>query len=97
MYCDFHTHTNHSDGSYSPTELAKAAAEKNLIVALTDHNTISGLAEFLAEADRLGVTAIGDNLEQAIEKAYDLTKKVEFSNGFYRSDIGKHALKAFNN
>ena len=59
MYCDFHTHTNHSDGSYSPTELAKAAAEKNLIVALTDHNTVSGLAEFLAEADRLGVTAIG--------------------------------------
>jgi len=45
----------------------------------------------------LGVTAIGDNLEQAIEKAYDLTKKVEFSNGFYRSDIGKRALKAFNN
>lgn len=44
----------------------------------------------------LGVTATGENLEKAIEKAYAATKKVEFSNGFYRSDIGKRALAAFN-
>ena len=44
----------------------------------------------------LGVTAIGDNLKDAIDKAYDLTKKVEFENGFYRSDIGKRALEAYN-
>ena len=42
----------------------------------------------------LGVTAIGDDLKDAIDKAYDLTKKVEFSNGFYRSDIGQRALRA---
>ena len=59
MKCDFHTHTNHSDGSYSAKELVAAAKEKNLIIALTDHNTVTGLSEFLSEAARLGVTAIG--------------------------------------
>ena len=59
MNCDLHTHTNHSDGSFTPAELCRAAAENNLIIALTDHNTVSGLSEFLCEADRLGVIAIG--------------------------------------
>ncbi len=45
----------------------------------------------------LGVTAIGNNLAEAIDKAYAATEKVEFSNGFYRKDIGKRALKAYNN
>ena len=43
----------------------------------------------------LGVTAVGENLKDAIQKSYDLTEKVEFSNGFYRNDIGQRALKAF--
>lgn len=59
MNCDLHTHTNHSDGSLSPEELVLAAKEKNLIIALTDHNTVSGLPSFLAEAERLGVVAVG--------------------------------------
>ena len=59
MSCDLHTHTNHSDGSYTPTELVRKAKEKKLIVALTDHNTVTGLPEFLSEAERLGVCAIG--------------------------------------
>ena len=59
MNCDLHTHTSHSDGSYTPAQLIAAAKEKNLIIALTDHNTVSGLPDFLGEAERLGVTAIG--------------------------------------
>ena len=59
MNCDLHTHTNHSDGSNTPKELVSEAKGLNLIIALTDHNTITGLPEFLAEAERLGVTAIG--------------------------------------
>lgn len=42
----------------------------------------------------LGVTAVSATLESAIEKAYALTEKVEFENGFYRKDIGQRALKA---
>ena len=58
MHCDLHTHSNHSDGTLSPARLIAAAKEQNLIIALTDHNTVSGLPEFMAEAERLGVTAV---------------------------------------
>lgn len=59
MNCDLHTHTLHSDGSFTPAELVSKAKEKNLIVALTDHNTVSGLADFLCEAEKQGITAVG--------------------------------------
>ena len=49
---------------------------------------------FSASGRVLGVTAVSDTLESAIEKAYALTEKVEFENGFYRKDIGQRALKA---
>ncbi len=43
---DFHVHTTASDGQYSPTEIIKLAKEKNLTaMAITDHDTVSGLAE----------------------------------------------------
>ncbi len=59
MSCDLHTHTNHSDGSLTPAELISEAKKLNLIIALTDHNTVSGLPEFLKEAEKQGVTAVG--------------------------------------
>lgn len=40
----------------------------------------------------LGVTATGDTLKDAIDRAYDLTGRVKFDNGFCRKDIGRRAL-----
>ncbi len=41
---DLHTHTNISDGIYSPEELIDIAIEKDLIaLAITDHDTIGGI------------------------------------------------------
>jgi len=40
----------------------------------------------------LGVTALGANLEQAIERAYDAAGKVRFDGMHYRRDIGRKAL-----
>ncbi|MBR2364895.1 MAG: PHP domain-containing protein [Lentisphaeria bacterium] len=49
---DLHTHSTASDGSDSPSLLVKNAVEKGLsAVALTDHDTVSGIPEFL-EAGR---------------------------------------------
>ena len=49
--CDLHTHSTCSDGTLTPTELVELALEKNLAaVALTDHNTVAGLPEFLEAA-----------------------------------------------
>ena len=42
----------------------------------------------------LGVTAVKDTLELAIDAAYAMTAKVTFENGFYRHDIGAKALAA---
>ena len=42
----------------------------------------------------LGTTAIGDSLEEAIEKAYKATKQINLENGYYRNDIGQRALAA---
>ena len=58
MLYDLHTHSVFSDGSWTPTEIVKAAAQRQLVAALTDHNTVSGLPEFMAAAQALGVEAI---------------------------------------
>ncbi len=43
-YIDLHTHTCASDGSDTPEELVKKAVEQKLLaVAITDHDTLSGL------------------------------------------------------
>ena len=47
-FCDLHTHSNYSDGTLTPFELVKKAEECGLsAIALTDHNTITGLTDFL--------------------------------------------------
>ncbi len=42
----------------------------------------------------LGVTAIGDSLAEAIDRAYAQVEKIHFDNAYYRRDIGARALKA---
>ena len=42
----------------------------------------------------LGVTALGDTLENALEKSYDGVKQISFDGAHYRNDIGKRALSA---
>ncbi len=42
----------------------------------------------------LGVTAVNDTLQSALDLAYERVNKVNFSNAFYRKDIGKRALEA---
>jgi len=58
LYCDLHTHSHFSDGSFSPGWLVARARELDLAIALTDHNTVAGLPEFLAEAEKQGVRAV---------------------------------------
>lgn len=42
----------------------------------------------------LGVTETGKTLEEAIDKAYETVKSVDFANSYYRKDIGQRALQA---
>ena len=52
QYCDLHTHSCYSDGTCTPEEIVDMAACLALsAVALTDHNTVAGLPEFLTAAE----------------------------------------------
>lgn len=51
---DLHTHSTKSDGTYTPTELVRYAAQKGLrAIALTDHDTTQGIEEAMAAAEAL--------------------------------------------
>ena len=59
MYCDLHTHSNFSDGTYSPSKLIEGAKALGLkAIALTDHNTVAGLPDFVAAGQGSGVETV---------------------------------------
>lgn len=58
-FIDLHTHSQASDGTDSPAQLVRQAAAAGLAaVALTDHDTLSGLDEAAAAADDCGIEFI---------------------------------------
>lgn len=57
--CDLHTHSIYSDGTCTPQEIVELAVARGLsAVALTDHNTVSGLPSFLKAAEGKKVEAV---------------------------------------
>jgi hypothetical protein len=56
---DLHTHSSCSDGSLSPGELVECAAAAGVrLLALTDHDTLAGIAPAHAAAERLGIRLV---------------------------------------
>ena len=56
MFIDLHTHTTYSDGELTPYELIKKAYDIGCsLIAITDHDTISGIAEGRKAAEALGM------------------------------------------
>ncbi len=56
---DLHAHTTASDGSLSPAQLVQAADALGLAaLAVTDHDTVDGLAEALRAAQSLSVVVV---------------------------------------
>ena len=59
MYADLHLHTNFSDGTYTPEELAFHAKSHDLsAVALTDHDTVAGCERMLKACQTQGLEFI---------------------------------------
>lgn len=59
MRADLHTHSNASDGTSSPSELVRLAAENDVdVLAIADHDTVAGLAEAIVAATRFGIRLI---------------------------------------
>ncbi len=56
---DLHTHTNRSDGTFTPPELVRLASRRGLeVVAITDHDTADGLEEAIGAGRELGVEVV---------------------------------------
>ena len=56
---DLHTHTYYSDGLLSPVELVHKAADSGVeVLALTDHDTTTGLAEAAEAAKTAGIELV---------------------------------------
>ncbi|WP_128102719.1 PHP domain-containing protein [Paenibacillus sp. DCT19] len=57
--CDLHTHSQASDGMQSPTANVELAKHKGLAaMALTDHDTVAGVAEALRAGEELGIEVV---------------------------------------
>lgn len=58
-YCDLHTHSVFSDGTWTPSQIIEKAGSLGLSsVALCDHNTVSGLPDFLKAAEGKDIEAV---------------------------------------
>ncbi|MEO8288833.1 MAG: PHP domain-containing protein [Chloroflexota bacterium] len=56
---DLHTHTTASDGKLTPSELVAKAADVGIgTLAITDHDTVAGLAEAQEAAKLAGITIV---------------------------------------
>ena len=56
---DLHTHSYYSDGQISPANLVRLAKRRGIKnLALTDHNSIKGVKEAIAEGKKIGINVI---------------------------------------
>jgi predicted metal-dependent phosphoesterase TrpH len=73
MPIDLHLHSTHSDGTLTTAEIVAKAKSLGLnAVALTDHNTVSGVPAFLSEAEKQGVTAVAGTELSTVYKGRDV-------------------------
>lgn len=65
-----HSHTKYSDGMVSPAELVYAAKEVDVrVLAITDHDTLSGINEAKKAGKKFGVEIIvGEEIQTAIPR-----------------------------
>lgn len=67
-HVDLHMHSTASDGSRSPTDVVRAARAASLAaIALTDHDSIGGLAEAQLAGAELGVRVVNGVELSAVE------------------------------
>ena len=67
-FVDLHMNSTASDGSRSPAEVVRAAKSASLVaIALTDHDTVAGLAEARAVGAEVGVRIVNGVELSAVE------------------------------
>lgn len=86
---DLHTHSYYSDGYLSPAEVIRRAKAKGVRhFALTDHNSIEGVAETVKEGRKIGVNVI-PAIEIRAKEDEVLGYFIDYKNNQFRKEIKK--------
>src|SRR5215469_11522814 len=93
MFADLHLHTNFSDGTYTPEELASQAARHQFAaIALTDHDTVEGCERAANACKALEIEFISGaelTAEQSDNEIHILGYLVDTNNSKLLSEIAK--------
>ena len=69
---DLQSHSLHSDGELTPTEVVRAAAAAGVeLLALTDHDSIAGVEEALRAGAEVGVEVVPATELSSVDEAYE--------------------------
>ena len=86
QYIDLHVHSCYSDGTMTPKELVDLAIDSNLVaMALTDHDTVDGVAEAIAAARDRNIQVI-PGVELSCEHTISPSRKKEIHILGYKLD-----------
>jgi predicted metal-dependent phosphoesterase TrpH len=67
---DLQSHSRHSDGEFLPAQVVSAAASAGVeLLSLTDHDTVDGVGEAAAAAERIGISLVSGVEISAIDEA----------------------------
>ena len=87
MKCDLHIHSNCSDGIFTPTKLVEMASERGMdCIAITDHDTVAGVAEGQARAKELGLKYLVGAEISSVQDGRDVHMLV------YNMDVNAHGF-----
>lgn len=85
---DLHVHSNRSDGTFTPAQLVDYAMEKGLAAfALTDHDTIDGVAEAAQHAGQLKKSASESSCSENRRPVPEVIPGIELSTEYQGQDI----------
>jgi 3',5'-nucleoside bisphosphate phosphatase len=101
MFCryDLHSHSTASDGTLSPADLVRLAAESGVeTLALTDHDTTAGIAEASEAAERCGIALLA-GVEISVTWSQQTVHIVGLNvdTGNQRLQAGLQSLREFRN
>ena len=96
---DLHTHSTESDGVLTPAELVSEAARLGVsVIALTDHDTLSGLPEAISAGESLGITVIPGvelSAEAGPNEIHILGYFVDYANQFLVETLSRFGCERF--